>query len=495
MRTGLLVVVLSSLVAAATGGCSQAQSAAIAARTATFTVERATVGRAIPAGFVGLSIEFRGLEAYVGSNPRAVNPVFEQLIRNLAPNQRPILRIGGDSTDWTWWPTHAVRRPAGIRYDLNRRWLEVARSLRASLGAQLILGLNLEADSRQVAVAEANAMIGGLGRKSIAAFELGNEANLYGALGWYHTPDGRYVLGRPRSYNFDGYLRDFSNIGRPLPNVALAGPGTGAPTWMRHLGRFLNAEPRVRLATLHAYPLKHCHGRIVTLAQLTSNAATRDLGNGIAPYTAIAHARHLPLRIDEMNAVACGGEHGVSDTFASALWALDALFEMTRVGVDGVNIHTVPSTINDLIASNFSAGRWHADVHPQYYGMMMFADATPPGSRLLRIRGATDGGVHAWATRSPTGQVRVVLINDDTHRPQVVTLRTSAQSPATLERLEAPSINAKSGVTLAGQSFGSNTTTGLLAGPLSTASVTPTSGRYVIRLRAASAAMLTLPMR
>ena len=56
-----------------------------------------------------------------------------------------------------------------------------------------------------------------------------------------------------------------------------------------------------------------------------------------------------------MNAVSCGGVRGVSDTFASALWALDTLFEFSRVGVDGVNFHTVPNTINELISADDSA--------------------------------------------------------------------------------------------------------------------------------------------
>ena len=43
-----------------------------------------------------------------------------------------------------------------------------------------------------------------------------------------------------------------------------------------------------------------------------------------------------------MNSVACGGKAGVSDTFASALWALDALFAVARSGADGVNLHMFP---------------------------------------------------------------------------------------------------------------------------------------------------------
>ncbi len=39
---------------------------------------------AIPPGFIGLSTEFSALPPYAGHDPGAVDPVFEQLIRNRA---------------------------------------------------------------------------------------------------------------------------------------------------------------------------------------------------------------------------------------------------------------------------------------------------------------------------------------------------------------------------------------------------------------------------
>ena len=47
----------------------------------------------VPSGFVGLSFEYSALPWYTGADPRAVNPAFEQLVRNLAPGQSPVLRI------------------------------------------------------------------------------------------------------------------------------------------------------------------------------------------------------------------------------------------------------------------------------------------------------------------------------------------------------------------------------------------------------------------
>jgi hypothetical protein len=68
-----------------------------------------------------------------------------------------------------------------------------------------------------------------------------------------------------------------------------------------------------------------------------------------------------------------------------------------------------------------------------------------------------------------------------------------AQGPAALERLRGKGITATSGVTLGGQSFGSSTATGTLAGHSTVASIQPSGGAYVIPVPRASAAMLTLP--
>ena len=116
----------------------------------------------------------------------------------------------------------------------------------------------------------------------------------------------------------------------------------------------------------------------------------------------VAHSRHAPLRIDEMNSVSCGGAPGVSNAFVSALWVLDAVFQMARVGVDGVNIHTYPKAPYELFRFTHENGKWSGFVAPEYYGLLMFAQAAPAGARLLKTSG-TLGNVRAWATRATDG--------------------------------------------------------------------------------------------
>jgi hypothetical protein len=179
-RRSTVVAILALVIAAAGAGliATRGSSAhergartAAASNTVDLAVGTASTGRPIPPGFLGLSLEYTAIEPYAGTDPKAVNPVFEQLVRNLTPNQSPVLRIGGDSTDWAWWPVPDVAKPHGVRVTLDKRWLHVTAALTHALGAKLILGIDLEMNSSADAAAEADALVHGIGRSSIEALE------------------------------------------------------------------------------------------------------------------------------------------------------------------------------------------------------------------------------------------------------------------------------------------------------------------------------------
>ena len=473
------------------GSSAAAHAAKPPAGTTAVTVGNAAVSRAIQPGFVGLSLEFSAIPAYAGTDASALDPAFVQLIRNLAPGQAPVLRIGGDSTDWTWFPVAGMHQPPGVNYTLTPDRLSVIHALATTLGARMILGVNLEADSSAVAAAEADALSSAVGAANVAGLELGNEPELYGSFTWGRSG----IKGRPRGYDFADFKNDLSRIGRALKGLPLAGPAIGAPEWFRYLGQFLTAEPRVRIVTLHRYPLQLCYvhpgePNFPTIGNMLSARSSQAMAESVASEVALSHARGVALRIDEMNTVSCGTSPAVAKSFASALWALDALFQMARVGVDGVNMHSYPGATYELFTFSHANGGWQALVEPEYYGMLLFAQAAPPGSRLLRVSGS--GTLKTWATRATYGTIRVVVINDGDRARTVALQAPGHAGAATLERLQAPSITAQSGVTLAGQSFGAETATGLLAGTPQTLPVTPVGREYLFRVPAASAAMLTL---
>jgi hypothetical protein len=259
----------------------------------------------------------------------------------------------------------------------------------------------------------------------------------------------------------------------------------------------LAADPRVRMVTIHRYALQGCSHNphspaYPSIANLLSDRSAHGLATAIAPFVAAAHAKGVQFRVDELNSAAlagCLGRPGVSNTFASALWMVDTLFDLASVGVDGVNVHSLPGAGYEPFTFRRSATGWQAFVHPDYYGMLMFAQAFPAGARLLPVD-APAGPVKVWATLALDGHTRVTLINKDTHPHRVELQLPPSPLPAQVEWLRAPSASATGGVTLGGQSFGAETGTGVLGSPHGQP-VAQLFGSYSVELPPASAAVLT----
>jgi hypothetical protein len=455
-------------------------------------------GPSMPEGFVGVSFEFRAVSQYTGNNPLAIDPVLLNLLKGLAPDQQPIIRIGGDSTDDTWWPLAGMIPPGGIYYPITIGWLRTTKALAADLDAKLILGVNLAAGRPAIAAAEGRAFESGIGSKYIDALEIGNEPNLYPVFSWYKDRNGHVYRSRARSYNLADYIQQFKQWAKVLPNVPLAGPAASNPTWMTQLSKFVTAAPRLGLVTYHRYPLRACTTNpkdpgFASIPNLLADSSSQGLAAGVKSFVTVAGKHHLPLRIAEMNSASCEGKKGVSNTFASALWALDTMFNFAKVGVQGVNFHMLPGSNYALFApSQTSSGSWQANVAPEYYGLALFAQAFPPGAQLLNVS-APSGPTKVWATKAADGTIRVVVINQATSTAHNVAVTLPGQTtPGTIEALTAPSISATSGVTLGGQTFGSETSTGTLPGPAVTTPAPPVSGVYTIAAPAASAEMLTI---
>jgi hypothetical protein len=453
----------------------------------------------IPSGFVGIALELPSVPEFAGTDPAHPDPVLLQLIRNLTPGQSPILRLGGDSTDYSWWPTPGVTKPTGVTYALTRRWMRIARGLAHALGAHLIIGVNWAAGDPALTITEADAIVRYIGTGPISDLELGNEPGYYGHLAWYFTPSGQKVRARPKTYTLASYLHEYERMVPRLPALPMAGPGDGNLPGVAAVRQFVRAAPRLGLVTMHRYPLIACSkdpARHIypSTTHLLERFATAGMVRSLAPYVQVARAAGLEYRLDEMNSVSCRGAP-VSRTFASALWAVDELFQLARIGVSGVNFNTFTDALYEPFGVTDSGGRWTAEVRPMYYGMLMFTQAAPAGSRLLALQLHHGAALRAWATRAPDGVVHVVLINDSLTEARSVTVAFAGsrwQGGAALTRLTAPSVNATTGVSLGGQVFAPNTTTGMPTGLLHVTMLRPSRTGYTVPLAPGTAAMLTL---
>ena len=464
------------------------------ARAATVTVSPTPISTATPSGFLGISIKYPSLFKFAGTNPSKVNTAFLNLLGDIAPGQRPVLRIGGESADWSWVPVKGQKRPPGDSYSITSSWLKLAAAVAKGMNGRLLLGLNLEAANKTDTVGEAQAFIKDIGASNILALELGNEPELYRAFAWYHTANGTRVLGRAPNWSLPVYRAQFAQFANALPKgVTIAGPTSGTGIWLQSLASTLKAEPKIGLVTIHAYPLKHCTAsHKVTIPEVLSGAASYGFVNSVTPYVRDAHGVGKPIRIDEMNAITCGGTRGVSDSFATALWMTNTLFGLDKVGVNGLNVNIPAGTINAILNPVLSHGRIVYQVQPEYYAMIMFEQAAPPGSQILQLHTDVPSTLSAWATRETSGAVHVVLVNKSTSGSESTTVRVpNAVGPAAISILHAHGVGSTNDVSLNGQSFGGETSTGLLAGTAGTQVVSPVKGTYTVKVPAASVEMLS----
>jgi hypothetical protein len=500
IRAGILAALTTTLLAAAVAvlvDLDPDPAGAEADPPVTATVGSSPTGAPMAQGFTGVSLEYGALHFYTGRDPDHVNGVLLNLLRNLAPgNQTSVLRIGGNSADHTWWPIRGQIPPGGINYTLNSSWMRTTHALAKALGAQLILGVNLAGGRPSVAAAEGRAFLAGLGSRSIQAFEIGNEPDVYGLFPWYRDRRGRIFYARAHSYSLTRYIKQFSQWRAAMPSLPVTGPAFAELNWLSGLPKFIGSEPRLKLLTLHRYPLRACltdtsDPSYPTIPNLLNDRASSGIAQEVAPYVSYAHQHDLEFRLDELNSASCSGKKGVSDTFSSALWVIDTLFNLASVGVDGINVHSLPGAAYELFTFQHPASGWQAFVHPEYYGMMMFAQAFGPGAQLVPVNVNPSGPLKVWATRSSDFQTRVVLINKDPTTSYAVSLQVPGfTSTAQLERLQAPSVSSTDGVTLGGQSFGDETTSGVLPPP-QTESVAPVLGSYTVMMPPGSAALLT----
>src|SRR5581483_7670399 len=200
----------------------------------------------------------------------------------------------------------------------------------------------------------------------------------------------------------------------------------------------------------------------------------------------LAGTRKASVRVSEMNSVTCGGEEGVANSFATALWAPDVLFELMRAGVMGANFHIRPRLPNapfHILPSGVQA-------EPEVYGLALFARMIGPspmllGTTLPRLPGHP---LKAWAVSSANG-LRLLLINKSARRIIVSFSDPGARQKATILRLLAPSPRSTTRVTLAGQSIGSD---GRWHGRRRIEAVRPAGGAYRLPVPAYSAAQVNL---
>ena len=128
----------------------------------------------------------------------------------------------------------------------------------------------------------------------------------------------------------------------------------------------------------HNYPTTNCHLSVpvaqpkATLAALLSRRASRGQAALYSLPATLVRRSGAVFVLGETNSAACGGTGNVSDVLASALWVVDYLAEMSKVGVWVANFHGGPHGAYKPVGIAPGGGVVAA---PLLYGLWLFSEA------------------------------------------------------------------------------------------------------------------------
>jgi hypothetical protein len=353
---------------------------------------------------------------------------------------------------------------------------ELAGFARAT-GWKVLWGLNLGTGSKEAAAAEAAEVDAQLG-EHLQSFEIGNEVDLRGNYQNTYT-------------DYQGYYRYFADykaaIRKVLPRAEFSGPDVANDVeWVKN---FAGTEAKdIKLLLFHHYRT----GAMKPEATMDNLLKADDAWTTkLKQLQTIARDNGVAFRINELNSFSGGGKPGVSDTFGSALWCLDIMFQLASYGADGVNLET---DVNHLawishyspIFRDVTSGGLTA--RPEYYGILAFAIAGK-GTLVKTAASQTEANLTSYATKNAGGPIWVTLINKDLNEDVDVHLTLpDGCARAEAYRLTAPSIDSKNHVTLAGKEVSTEGTWS----PGASEAVTIKNGTATLRIPAASAALVRL---
>jgi hypothetical protein len=478
----------------------------------TLTIDPFASGAAVPQRFLGLSFEMAALDQLA---PYANRGNLVTLLRSLGPG---LLRFGGITADENVAFTDAsVPRPAWASSTFGPEQLHDLGVLARRSGWQVLLTVGLAHDEPAAAAAEVATAHSALG-PYLAAVEIGNEPDAYGNHGFRSLP-----------WIAQGYEEEVSEyraaIASLTPNVPIAGPdvsGSGVfPEWGEE--EALSQQPV--LLTGHHYPLGCAQTPPPSIESLLSAATRGRAAQSLETYMHVASTYRIPMRIDETNTVSCGGVPGISDTFASALWATGYITQAMTAGTAGINLQGNPTNCAGYTPlctpdpAAVTAGALRAQ--PEWYALLLsrslvgcrplpttVTTATSTPTTGAPVTGAPVTGapaptpVASAATPNlvdasfscPGHSLRVVLVDDEPpgSSPLALTLNVgTGLGSARITRLTAPAPSATSDVLLAGSAVAAN---GSWSGsvPTQTEHLATHAGTLALELGPSSAVLVTV---
>ena len=281
----------------------------------------------------------------------------------------------------------------------------------------------------------------------LSGFEIGNEPDLFHSNGL-----------RPSTYTVNDYMaewRTYANaIQARVPAAVLTGSAAAGSitTWTTTFASQLGS--RIALLTQHLYPLaptsavSSTASNVASIPHILGSTARQTEDTDGSQLQQIAQGQKIPWRMAETNSCYNGGEKGVSDVFASALWGVDYMFTLAGRNAAGVNFHGGGTGTYTPIAVTTT----QATARPLYYALLLFRAAAR--GRVVPVTVSTNGvNLTAYGALDDDGTLRVTAINKDMTQDAAVSIAPGAgYTTALAMRLAAPAADSTTGVTLGGAS-------------------------------------------
>lgn len=449
------------------------------------TIDQTSTGQTISSNFQGLSYETllvfpdsSGNFLFSGTNTSLIN-MFKTLgIKSL--------RIGGNSADNV--NDNNGQLPADSTCEAADKCpiIDNLYAFAQAAGIKIIFTLRLKVFDTTAAAGEAAYIM-----KHYASltdcFEVGNEPNVY--ISSFSTYES----------DFRAYQSAVLNVAPTAKFCAPATTNGGGQPWAESFANDFKGDSSILLICGHFYPgARTGNGTnadidfLLDPSRLSTGSNNYQLYYSQFPATAVSDSEIF--RIEETNSLASQGEAGVSDVYASTLWALDYMHWWAIKNSQGLNFHTGATSVYDPIMPTTLNSSYMAE--PISYGITAFGLGST-GENTLTVIGSNPNSVNITAygvLNTGTGNLFVTIVNKEHFtgaQNATVTLNPGANySGGQIWNLKQASgdVTATSGITLGGAVIQSN---GSWNGTSSAISPSA-SGAFTISVPAASAVIVEL---
>jgi hypothetical protein len=373
-----------------------------------------TPGVGVTMAPVGLSLEYPVMALALGAGSCAPSA----LIAALQQLGSPPLSLAGDSQDMTV-PSGALGSTpstweTATLYQLPTSFWSQLHCLLSATHDPLTVGLNVKTGppgwAQQIVAGAQSAATNGVN------FSLGNEPDLY-LLPNYAALDEPQP--NEEATHVALYLQLASAVEQTLGGAAgVIGPELAQPANWQHELPHVISQLHLGEVGIHAYPLTAClTPKAVTIGGLLSQYAA-DEPHRLEWVAADARAAQVPAILSEANSASCGGVAGVSDSPASAVWAVRFVLSALKTGFSEVRFHFSGDPYDPFVVRGEEVLK-----RPVDDALVALNQWLPVGSSLRTLTGVRS--LEATSVSQPSGST-LLLLDDESSHAQKLVLRGAA---------------------------------------------------------------------